>query len=152
MVCVCVQFAYDKQQEVNVSFHIKDTNTKRKIDSTLTGWCVIYADTHVSYKLRQSVKRSCRTQVSLVLISNLFLWTTLISSNLSPSPPFASPTVVLYNCSVGREDCSLCKHADAKYQCVWCAASHSCVYRELCASPQPAQCPNPEITDVSFCT
>ncbi|XP_042259850.1 plexin-B2-like [Thunnus maccoyii] len=86
------RFAYDKQQEVNVSFHIKDKLTERKIDSTLT--------------------------------------------------------VVLYNCSVGREDCSLCKHADAKYECVWCAASRTCVYQGLCPSPQPAQCPNPEITDI----
>ncbi|XP_061570338.1 plexin-B2-like [Cololabis saira] len=86
------QFSYDEQQEVNVSFHIKDRDTERKIDSTLT--------------------------------------------------------VVLYNCSVGREDCSLCKHADAKYQCVWCAASHACVYRELCPSPEPAQCPNPEISNI----
>uniref|UniRef100_A0A4W6D025 Plexin b2a, tandem duplicate 1 n=1 Tax=Lates calcarifer TaxID=8187 RepID=A0A4W6D025_LATCA len=86
------EFAYDKQQEVNVSFHIKDRDTERKIDSTLT--------------------------------------------------------VVLYNCSVGREDCSLCKHADAKYQCVWCATSRTCVYRELCPSQQSAQCPNPEITDI----
>ncbi|XP_070709553.1 plexin-B2-like [Pempheris klunzingeri] len=86
------EFAYDKQQEVNVSFHIKDRETERKIDSTLT--------------------------------------------------------VVLYNCSVGREDCSLCKHADSKYQCVWCGVTRSCVYRELCPSPQPAQCPKPEITDI----
>ncbi|XP_078138128.1 plexin-B2-like isoform X2 [Centroberyx gerrardi] len=86
------EFAYDKQQEVNVSFHIKDRDTERKIDSTLT--------------------------------------------------------VVLYNCSMGREDCSLCKHADAKYQCVWCAATHTCVYRGLCPSPEPAQCPNPKITDI----
>uniref|UniRef100_A0A8C4GMS9 Plexin b2a, tandem duplicate 1 n=1 Tax=Dicentrarchus labrax TaxID=13489 RepID=A0A8C4GMS9_DICLA len=57
-------------------------------------------------------------------------------------------TVVLYNCSVGREDCSLCKHADATYQCVWCAASRTCVYQDLCPSPQPAQCPDPEITDI----
>uniref|UniRef100_A0A8C4EJD3 Plexin b2a, tandem duplicate 1 n=1 Tax=Dicentrarchus labrax TaxID=13489 RepID=A0A8C4EJD3_DICLA len=56
--------------------------------------------------------------------------------------------VVLYNCSVGREDCSLCKHADATYQCVWCAASRTCVYQDLCPSPQPAQCPDPEITDI----
>ncbi|KAM7367318.1 hypothetical protein PAMP_015229 [Pampus punctatissimus] len=86
------QFAYDKQQEVNVSFYIKDRVSERKIDSTLT--------------------------------------------------------VVLYNCSVGREDCSLCKHAEEKYQCVWCAASRSCVYQELCPSRLPAQCPNPEITDI----
>ena len=45
-VFVCVQFAYDKQQEVNVSFHIKDRDTERKIDSTLTGWCVTYTNTH----------------------------------------------------------------------------------------------------------
>uniref|UniRef100_A0A673AN47 Plexin-B2-like n=1 Tax=Sphaeramia orbicularis TaxID=375764 RepID=A0A673AN47_9TELE len=86
------KFEYDKQQEVNVSFHIKDRDTERKIDSTLT--------------------------------------------------------VVLYNCSVKREDCSLCKHADSKYHCVWCATSQTCVYRDLCLSPQPAQCPNPEITDI----
>uniref|UniRef100_A0A671Y2M7 Plexin b2a, tandem duplicate 1 n=1 Tax=Sparus aurata TaxID=8175 RepID=A0A671Y2M7_SPAAU len=78
--------------EVNVSFHIKEKDTERKIDSTLT--------------------------------------------------------VVLYNCSVGREDCSLCKHADSTYQCVWCSATRTCVYRELCPSPQPAQCPDPEITDI----
>ncbi|XP_028304931.1 plexin-B2a isoform X2 [Gouania willdenowi] len=88
------KFSYDKQQEVNVSFHIKDQDTERKIDSTLT--------------------------------------------------------VVLYNCSVGREDCSLCKHADTKYQCVWCAASRTCVYRELCPSQQQQQqqCPDPEISDI----
>uniref|UniRef100_A0A667Z9M8 Plexin b2a, tandem duplicate 1 n=1 Tax=Myripristis murdjan TaxID=586833 RepID=A0A667Z9M8_9TELE len=56
--------------------------------------------------------------------------------------------MVLYNCSTGREDCSLCKHADAKYQCVWCAVTHTCVYRKLCPSPEPAQCPNPTITDI----
>uniref|UniRef100_A0A671Y299 Plexin b2a, tandem duplicate 1 n=1 Tax=Sparus aurata TaxID=8175 RepID=A0A671Y299_SPAAU len=56
--------------------------------------------------------------------------------------------LVLYNCSVGREDCSLCKHADSTYQCVWCSATRTCVYRELCPSPQPAQCPDPEITDI----
>ncbi|XP_033846131.1 plexin-B2a [Periophthalmus magnuspinnatus] len=86
------KFAYDKQQETNVTFHIKDQSTERKIDSTLT--------------------------------------------------------VVLYNCSVGREDCSLCKHADSKYQCVWCASSHTCVYHNLCLSQQPELCPNPEITDI----
>ncbi|CAB1346303.1 unnamed protein product [Coregonus sp. 'balchen'] len=86
------EFAYDKEQEVNVSFHIKDRDTEKKIDSTLT--------------------------------------------------------VVLYNCSLGREDCSLCKNADPKYNCVWCANMKSCVYRELCQSQEPAQCPNPKITDI----
>uniref|UniRef100_A0A673XNV9 Plexin b2a n=1 Tax=Salmo trutta TaxID=8032 RepID=A0A673XNV9_SALTR len=80
------------KQEVNVSFHIKDRDSEKKIDSTLT--------------------------------------------------------VVLYNCSLGREDCSLCKNADPKYNCVWCANMRSCVYRKLCGSQEPAQCPNPKITDI----
>ncbi|XP_004083331.2 plexin-B2 [Oryzias latipes] len=87
------QFSYDEQQEVNVSFHIKD-NDNHKIDSTLT--------------------------------------------------------VVLYNCAVGREDCSLCKHADAKYNCVWCAEQNRCVYRNLCPAlePESSQCPDPKIVDI----
>uniref|UniRef100_H3CIC5 Plexin b2a, tandem duplicate 1 n=1 Tax=Tetraodon nigroviridis TaxID=99883 RepID=H3CIC5_TETNG len=87
------KFSYDKHQEVNISFHLKEKDTDRKIDSTLS--------------------------------------------------------VGLYNCSVGREDCSLCQHADATYQCVWCAAKRSCVYRELCGSSAPAQCPEPKITAIS---
>ncbi|XP_075900009.1 plexin-B2-like [Nelusetta ayraudi] len=86
------EFSYDKQQEVNISFHIKAKDTERKIDSTLT--------------------------------------------------------VSLYNCSVGRNDCSLCRHAGAPYECVWCDSSQSCVYRSLCPSPQPTECPAPKITDI----
>uniref|UniRef100_A0A8C9SGA4 Sema domain-containing protein n=1 Tax=Scleropages formosus TaxID=113540 RepID=A0A8C9SGA4_SCLFO len=48
--------------------------------------------------------------------------------------------VTLYNCAVGREDCSLCKSADPMYSCVWCDKTKSC----------ERDCPNPEITDVSF--
>uniref|UniRef100_A0AAY4ESD4 Sema domain-containing protein n=1 Tax=Denticeps clupeoides TaxID=299321 RepID=A0AAY4ESD4_9TELE len=87
------EFAFDKTQEVNVSFHIKDTETDKKIDSTLK--------------------------------------------------------VVLYNCSVGREDCSLCKNADVKYSCVWCATTSSCVYQELCTLDEAKQCPAPKITDIT---
>uniref|UniRef100_A0A8K9X5Y8 Sema domain-containing protein n=1 Tax=Oncorhynchus mykiss TaxID=8022 RepID=A0A8K9X5Y8_ONCMY len=46
------------------------------------------------------------------------------------------------------KDCSLCKNADPKYSCVWCANMRSCVYRELCRSQEPAQCPNPKITEI----
>ncbi|XP_019753237.1 plexin-B2a isoform X2 [Hippocampus comes] len=86
------EFSYDKRQEVNVSFHVIERDTERKIDSRLT--------------------------------------------------------VVVYNCSVARDDCSLCKHADAKYECVWCSASQACVYRQLCPAPPPALCPAPQITDI----
>ncbi|KAJ8007378.1 hypothetical protein DPEC_G00116890 [Dallia pectoralis] len=86
------EFTFDKQQEVNVSFHIKDRDTEKKIDSNLT--------------------------------------------------------VVLYNCSLGREDCSLCKNAHSKYNCVWCPSMTSCVYGKLCNSQEPVQCPDPKITDI----
>uniref|UniRef100_A0A8B9L539 Plexin B2 n=1 Tax=Astyanax mexicanus TaxID=7994 RepID=A0A8B9L539_ASTMX len=55
--------------------------------------------------------------------------------------------MVLYNCSVGREDCSLCKNADEKYGCVWCATTRSCIYRDRCTEELP-QCPDPSITDI----
>ncbi|CAN9508504.1 unnamed protein product [Ophioblennius macclurei] len=57
-------------------------------------------------------------------------------------------TVVLYNCSVGRPDCSLCKHAERRFQCVWCPSSRSCVFKELCPATEPARCPAPHISDI----
>ncbi|XP_072528708.1 plexin-B2a [Salminus brasiliensis] len=55
--------------------------------------------------------------------------------------------VALYNCSVGREDCSLCKNADAKYECVWCGATRSCIYNKLC-DEEVQKCPAPSITEI----
>uniref|UniRef100_A0A673L8G4 Plexin-B2-like n=1 Tax=Sinocyclocheilus rhinocerous TaxID=307959 RepID=A0A673L8G4_9TELE len=55
--------------------------------------------------------------------------------------------MVLYNCSVRREDCSLCKNADQKYNCVWCDTTKSCIYRDLC-NQELKQCPPPKITDI----
>uniref|UniRef100_A0A4W6D378 Plexin b2b n=1 Tax=Lates calcarifer TaxID=8187 RepID=A0A4W6D378_LATCA len=64
-----------------------------------------------------------------------------------------SHTVTLYNCSMGREDCSLCKNADPKYRCVWCAKQKACVYEKLCTTqqtedPYNIECPDPQITDI----
>uniref|UniRef100_A0A8C9YKV3 Plexin b2b n=1 Tax=Sander lucioperca TaxID=283035 RepID=A0A8C9YKV3_SANLU len=63
--------------------------------------------------------------------------------------------VTLYNCSMGREDCSLCKNADPKYRCVWCAKQRACVYEKLCnpdqqgsKDPYNTECPDPQITDI----
>ncbi|XP_047453198.1 plexin-B2b isoform X2 [Mugil cephalus] len=59
--------------------------------------------------------------------------------------------VTLYNCSMGREDCSLCKNSDPKYRCVWCSNQKACVYEKLCSSHQQGhdtECPDPEITDI----
>ncbi|XP_076153290.1 plexin-B2-like [Alosa pseudoharengus] len=87
------EFSFDKSQEVNVTFHMKDTVTEKKIDSTLQ--------------------------------------------------------VVLYNCSVGREDCSLCKNANETYGCVWCATTRSCIYKGLCTHQEvEPNCPAPTITDI----
>uniref|UniRef100_A0A7N6B4U2 Sema domain-containing protein n=1 Tax=Anabas testudineus TaxID=64144 RepID=A0A7N6B4U2_ANATE len=59
--------------------------------------------------------------------------------------------VTLYNCSMGREDCSLCKNADPKYRCVWCAKQKACVYEKLCSTqglenPYEIECPAPQIS------
>ncbi|CAL8260986.1 unnamed protein product [Merluccius merluccius] len=87
-------FSYDKSQETNVVFFVKDKETGKKIDSTLN--------------------------------------------------------VTLYNCSMGRQDCSLCKNSDSKYKCVWCDRRKSCVYNKLCQpeEPQFKSCPDPQITDI----
>uniref|UniRef100_A0A8B9RJJ0 Plexin b2b n=1 Tax=Astyanax mexicanus TaxID=7994 RepID=A0A8B9RJJ0_ASTMX len=55
-------------------------------------------------------------------------------------------SVTLYNCSLGREDCSLCKNADPKYQCVWCARTRSCVFEKLCTTDEAQECPDPGIS------
>ncbi|CAL8359228.1 unnamed protein product [Lota lota] len=84
-------FSYDKSQETNVLFYVKDKESGKKIDSTLN--------------------------------------------------------VTLYNCSMGRQDCSLCKNSDPKYRCVWCSRLKSCVYNNLC-SQGSEECPDPQITDI----
>ncbi|KAM6937193.1 plexin-B2b [Xenentodon cancila] len=60
--------------------------------------------------------------------------------------------VTLYNCFIGRGDCSLCKYADIKYSCVWCRKQNMCVYEKLCSAqqedPRNVKCPNPKITDI----
>ncbi|XP_059397387.1 plexin-B1-like isoform X4 [Carassius carassius] len=54
--------------------------------------------------------------------------------------------VRLYNCSVGRSDCSRCHTADPQYECVWCEGSRSsCVYRSSCTQHVQHTCPAPHI-------
>ncbi|KAJ8400630.1 hypothetical protein AAFF_G00393990 [Aldrovandia affinis] len=54
--------------------------------------------------------------------------------------------VTLYNCSVGRSDCSRCHTAEQKYGCVWCGGAHSsCLYRDSCAEKIEQTCPAPVI-------
>uniref|UniRef100_A0A673L905 Plexin-B1 n=1 Tax=Sinocyclocheilus rhinocerous TaxID=307959 RepID=A0A673L905_9TELE len=57
--------------------------------------------------------------------------------------------VRLYNCSVGRADCSRCHTADQQYGCVWCEGSRSsCVYRSSCTEHVQQTCPAPHIHTV----
>ncbi|XP_008319214.1 plexin-B1 isoform X2 [Cynoglossus semilaevis] len=57
--------------------------------------------------------------------------------------------VTLYNCSVGRSDCSRCQTADRKYSCVWCgSAQASCVYTDSCGQPVQLTCPAPVISSI----
>uniref|UniRef100_A0A8C7D1X2 Plexin-B1 n=1 Tax=Oncorhynchus kisutch TaxID=8019 RepID=A0A8C7D1X2_ONCKI len=54
--------------------------------------------------------------------------------------------VTLFNCSVGRSDCSRCRMADQKYGCVWCGGARSrCSYRDSCAGEIKQSCPAPVI-------
>ncbi|KAK3556960.1 hypothetical protein QTP70_022299, partial [Hemibagrus guttatus] len=55
--------------------------------------------------------------------------------------------VTLYNCSVGRSDCSRCHTADHKYDCVWCGeVQSSCVHKEACLNTKvKSTCPAPVI-------
>ncbi|XP_051518237.1 plexin-B1 isoform X2 [Myxocyprinus asiaticus] len=54
--------------------------------------------------------------------------------------------VRLYNCSVGRSDCSRCHTADQHYGCVWCEGSRSsCIYQSSCTDRIQQICPAPHI-------
>ncbi|XP_034028079.1 plexin-B1 isoform X1 [Thalassophryne amazonica] len=55
--------------------------------------------------------------------------------------------VTLFNCSVGRSDCSRCRTADPKYGCVWCGGvAHSrCIYQDSCTDEIIHTCPAPVI-------
>uniref|UniRef100_A0A671U5W7 Plexin b1a n=1 Tax=Sparus aurata TaxID=8175 RepID=A0A671U5W7_SPAAU len=65
----------------------------------------------------------------------------------SPTSSLCLVSVTLFNCSVGRSDCSRCRTADPKYGCVWCggAASSRCVYQDSCTDEVQHTCPAPVI-------
>nr|XP_057910209.1 plexin-B1 isoform X3 [Doryrhamphus excisus] len=57
--------------------------------------------------------------------------------------------VTLYNCSVGRSDCSRCHTADHKYGCVWCGgAQATCLYSGSCRDAVQQTCPAPVIHSI----
>ncbi|CAG5984630.1 unnamed protein product [Menidia menidia] len=57
--------------------------------------------------------------------------------------------VTLYNCSVGRSDCSRCHTADPKYGCVWCGGPQAnCLYSDSCRELVQHTCPAPIIHSI----
>uniref|UniRef100_A0A672YM46 Plexin-B1 n=1 Tax=Sphaeramia orbicularis TaxID=375764 RepID=A0A672YM46_9TELE len=72
----------------------------------------------------------------------------LAVQDLSPSN-VSREEMTLYNCSVGRSDCSRCHTADPKYGCVWCGgAQASCLYSDSCGEPIQHTCPAPVIHSI----
>ncbi|KAK2825168.1 hypothetical protein Q7C36_019095 [Tachysurus vachellii] len=54
--------------------------------------------------------------------------------------------MTLYNCSVGRSDCSRCHTAEPRYRCVWCEGTQSsCVFNNSCRGHIQHNCPAPHI-------
>uniref|UniRef100_A0A4W5MZJ0 Plexin-B1 n=1 Tax=Hucho hucho TaxID=62062 RepID=A0A4W5MZJ0_9TELE len=73
-------------------------------------------------------------------------WCVLEGSELTIVCLSLSIPVTLYNCSVGRSDCSRCHTADQKYGCVWCGGGQStCLYGDSCSEPIEQTCPAPVI-------
>uniref|UniRef100_A0A3P9QB82 Plexin-B1 n=1 Tax=Poecilia reticulata TaxID=8081 RepID=A0A3P9QB82_POERE len=57
--------------------------------------------------------------------------------------------VTLYNCSVGRSDCSRCHTADQRYGCVWCSGHTArCLYSDSCSEQVQQTCPAPVIHSI----
>uniref|UniRef100_A0A3B5L7K3 Plexin-B1 n=1 Tax=Xiphophorus couchianus TaxID=32473 RepID=A0A3B5L7K3_9TELE len=57
--------------------------------------------------------------------------------------------MTLYNCSVGRSDCSRCHTADQRYGCVWCSGHTArCLYSDSCSEQVQQTCPAPVIHSI----
>uniref|UniRef100_A0A8C4P0B1 Plexin-B1 n=1 Tax=Dicentrarchus labrax TaxID=13489 RepID=A0A8C4P0B1_DICLA len=89
-----------------------------------------------------------------LLAHNLHLYQVYTTHTLAHTHSFSASThvclpVTLYNCSVGRSDCSRCHTADQKYGCVWCGGTHaSCLYSDSCSEPVQQTCPAPVILSI----
>uniref|UniRef100_A0AAX7VCV2 Plexin-B1 n=1 Tax=Astatotilapia calliptera TaxID=8154 RepID=A0AAX7VCV2_ASTCA len=140
--CPCVEKVQDSP--------LLPVNVERKI--TLVGQylnlfqvCLILKSQHIFsvtyFKIEicftLSVKNTFRN--SFVLIPGHIMLSVYFIPSLA--------SVTLFNCSVGRSDCSRCRTADPKYGCVWCggASSSHCVYQDSCTDEIKHTCPAPVI-------
>uniref|UniRef100_A0A8C7C976 Plexin-B1 n=1 Tax=Oncorhynchus kisutch TaxID=8019 RepID=A0A8C7C976_ONCKI len=104
---------------------------------------------NISREEKRRVRVREHASVSLCLCVYAFdcmcVW---VSTHMGIRAHFASLSlpVTLYNCSVGRSDCSRCHTADQKYGCVWCGGGQStCLYGDSCSEPIEQTCPAPVI-------
>uniref|UniRef100_A0A8C2X6U5 Plexin-B1 n=1 Tax=Cyclopterus lumpus TaxID=8103 RepID=A0A8C2X6U5_CYCLU len=132
--CPCVEKVQDSS--------LLPVNVERKV--TLVGQHLnLFQDENLDYECVLDVENQ-----SVVVDASVEPDATQPSTFFSPSPPISLFTsVTLFNCSVGRSDCSRCRTADPKYGCVWCggAAGSRCVYRDSCAEEVKHTCPAPVI-------
>ncbi|MBN3293710.1 PLXB3 protein, partial [Polypterus senegalus] len=62
---------------------------------------------------------------------------------------FPELNMTLYDCAIGRSDCSHCKAADLQYGCVWCGGPHpTCLYEGACKDEVVKVCPDPIIYSI----
>uniref|UniRef100_A0A8C4TAH4 Plexin-B1 n=1 Tax=Erpetoichthys calabaricus TaxID=27687 RepID=A0A8C4TAH4_ERPCA len=62
---------------------------------------------------------------------------------------FPELNMSLYDCAIGRSDCSHCKAADLQYGCVWCGGPHPiCLYEGACKDEVVKVCPDPIIYNI----
>uniref|UniRef100_A0AAZ3PBF0 Plexin-B1 n=1 Tax=Oncorhynchus tshawytscha TaxID=74940 RepID=A0AAZ3PBF0_ONCTS len=91
---------------------------------------------HVALEVKTEEKRGMLPTLAISHATSHSLYNSL----------FLSLPVTLYNCSVGRSDCSQCHTADQKYGCVWCGGDQStCLYGDSCSEPLEQTCPAPVI-------
>uniref|UniRef100_A0A667XK98 Plexin-B1 n=1 Tax=Myripristis murdjan TaxID=586833 RepID=A0A667XK98_9TELE len=122
----------------------------------------IYNQNVSSRQVRRAEECPCveKVQGSSLLPVNVERKITLVGQHLNlfqVTQPPRSPlnylshvplsAVTLFNCSVGRSDCSRCRTADPKYGCVWCGgtATSRCVYQGSCTDEIKHTCPAPVI-------
>uniref|UniRef100_A0A669CY74 Plexin-B1 n=1 Tax=Oreochromis niloticus TaxID=8128 RepID=A0A669CY74_ORENI len=139
--CPCVEKVQDSP--------LLPVNVERKI--TLVGqYLNLFQDEDLNYECvleieNKSVVVDASVQPDTAKPSCIhFIFTTIVLS-VYFIPSLAS--VTLFNCSVGRSDCSRCRTADPKYGCVWCggASSSRCVYKDSCTDEIKHTCPAPVI-------
>uniref|UniRef100_A0A671U1X0 Plexin-B1 n=1 Tax=Sparus aurata TaxID=8175 RepID=A0A671U1X0_SPAAU len=137
--CPCVERVQDSS--------LLPVNVERKV--TLVGQHLnLFQDENLDYECVLDIEnQSVVVDASVEPDVHFILFGIEIMQFPSPTSSLCLVSVTLFNCSVGRSDCSRCRTADPKYGCVWCggAASSRCVYQDSCTDEVQHTCPAPVI-------